>query len=124
SRNAGCNDDRDLCRWKHEKAGLCRKCIRRLNASVLLDTVILPAVARDRSGEEHGCRSLAAALREHEIKGITLLADRSVQVNPAAFHLDVGFIHTPRSTGFRFCASAAMSGAYFTPQRFRVAWTI
>ena len=32
--------------------------------------LVRPAIAMGRSGEEHGCRSLVAALREHVIKGI------------------------------------------------------
>lgn len=74
--------------------------IDRLNASQIGPTLINNnafggTVALNSVLQKSSCRSRVSALGQHEIKGLPVSINGSVEILSVAFHLDVGFIHAP-----------------------------
>lgn len=82
----------------------------RVGSAFVDDNFVWPTVISNRFGKECGRRRLITPLRQHKIQSLALLVDRSIEIRPLTLKLDIGFIHSPRST----CGNLpAMAPAYF-----------
>ena len=76
----------------------------KISAALVDGNALWDTVGANGSFEKPSCSGRIAVLRQHEFKGLTVAINCTVQICPCATHLDVG-------------------GAYFTTQRFSMAWS-
>ena len=76
----------------------------KISAALVDGNALWDTVGANGSFERPSCSGRIAVLRQHEYKGLTVAINCTVQICPCATHLDVG-------------------GAYFTTQRFSMAWS-
>lgn len=63
--------------------------VSRVSSAFVDDNLSRKAVDLQCPGKEFGGGGFVSTLRKHEIKRLTVFIDRSVEIDPRAFHLDV-----------------------------------
>lgn len=77
-----------------------------IGSAFINDYFVWNTIVYDGLLEETPCGTEISALREHEIKGLTVTINRPIEISPFAFDLDICLVNTQElAVGFlRFCA--------------------
>ena len=68
-----------------------------VSATLVNDHLLRNAVACDSLFKEPSHCSQIPSFGQHEIKGLSVAINRSIQIGPFAFGLDIGLVNTPRT---------------------------
>ena len=75
-----------------------------VHATLVDDDLFGPTIVLDYASEEAVGGRRIAVLEKHEIKGLAEFVDSTVEIDPLAFDLNIGLIHSPGAAGRGFAA--------------------